>query len=198
MICGLLTPVWAQTSHLEFGPGTVLVFETQPVTKEPTSFVMRIARFQPDIVLEWETVSYQGTLHLSRAAVRSARKITTGGVFEPGIDAEAEDWTVKWLSRALYEDLIRDGKVKAKLNNIETTFKVTDKGTFDLTLNGQSVTVPVAHVVDGRRGQWTFLDDPENPMALAYQSPYYREALQRVATDQKKALRWIKRLPPVQ
>ncbi len=194
---GLLTPTWAQTSGLEFGPGTILVYETRSASNEPTPFVMRIARFQPDIVLEWETVSYQGTTHMFRAAVRGARKITTGGVFDPGVDMDAEDWTVKWLSRALYEDLTREGEAKISLNNAPSRFKVSGKCEFGVTLNGQEVKVQAFRVTDDRRGSWTFLDDPRNPIQLGYETPYYTEVLQRVATDQKGALRWIKRLPPV-
>ena len=40
-------------------------------------------------------------------------------------------------------------------------------------------------------------DDPQDPLLLQYETPYYRETLKRVATDQKNSLRWIKKLPPV-
>lgn len=197
MTLGLLTPAWAQTTSLEFGPGTILVYETRSASKEAAPFVIRIARFEPDIVLEWETVSFQGTMHLFRAAVRSSRRITTGGVFDPGVDIEAKDWTVKWLSRALYEDLMSEGATKILLNNTPAHLEVTGKETFDLTLNGQEVSVQAFKVRDDRRGSWIFLDDPRNPIALGYETPYYQETLQRVATNQKGSLRWIKRLPPV-
>lgn len=174
-----------------------MVYETQSATKDPTQFVIRIARFQPDIVLEWETVSYQGTTHMFRAAVRSSRKVMTGGVFDPGVDTDARDWTVKWLSRALYEDLIREGEAKVFLNNTPARFEVAGKGEFSLTLNGDEVKVRAFALKDDRSGTWKYLDDPKNPTLLEYETPYYRETLRRVATDQKGSLRWIKKLPPV-
>lgn len=197
MAFGLLTPVLAQAGSLEFGPGTILVYETQSATKDPTQFVIRIARFQPDIVLEWETVSYQGTTHMFRAAVRGSRKIMTSGVFDPGVDTDAEDWMVKWLSRAVYEDLVRDGEVKLVLNNIPARFELTGRGEFPVKLNGDELKVRAVFLKDDRRGTWKYLDDPKNPIVLEYETPYYRESLRRVATDQKGSLRWIKRLPPV-
>jgi hypothetical protein len=197
VVFGLLTPALAQTSSLELGPGSILVYENQPVTKDPTSLVIRIARFQPDIVFEWETVSFQGTGHIFRAAVRSSRKINLSAMFDPGVDMEASDWTVKWLSRALYEDLIRDGKAKIELNGGQATFEVTGKGLFTLTVDGEEVTLPAFSVKDSRRASWTFLDDPSNPLFLQYETRYYHEQLKRVATDQKGSLRWIKKLPPV-
>jgi len=185
-----------QVGELAFGEKTVLVYENQ--TKgEKHQFVLRIARFHPDILLEWESYSHQGTIHLRKKAVSEAKKLTVGGLFEAGVDLESKDVMTNWLSTALYQKLIREGKATARFNKHKMQMVVVQEETRLLSLNGDSVEVSVVRVEDNRSGTWIVYKDPNNPVVIEYQSPHYHMRLARISTSKSNNLRWIKKLPPV-
>jgi hypothetical protein len=186
----------ALASPLDFGAGTVLVYQNVS-GDEPSPFIIRVGRFRPDIVLEWESVSHQGTVHLYSRAVSKAPKLTVAGLFEPGIDHESDDIMTKWLPRELFDELAGGQQVKVTLNNIAAKLKLEGKGTASIVFNKEEIQVPVITIKDNRKGVWTVLDDGENPLLIRYETPYYHEELLRVATGQKNNLRWIKQLPPI-
>ncbi len=180
----------------EFGPHTVLVYHNTAADQE-RQFVVRIARFLPDRVMEWESESHQGTVHLSRKAVRSARKLTLSGLFEPGVDSESSDTLIKWLSQDLFAELSGKGKAKVLLNAFPVVLELKGRTTVKLTVDRSEVEVPAIEVEDSRKGRWLFLDHADNPLLIEHSNPYYRERLAAISTTQKNSLRWIKKLPPV-
>lgn len=176
---------------LEFGPKTILVYRNE-ARNQVSEFVLRLARFQPDIFLEWESVSAQGTVLLTRESIENAPAFTLSGLFEVGVDTESSKVITKWLPRRVFRELLQEGKARIKLNNIATELKRTGEGVFTLELDKVEVTVPVIELKDGRNGEWKVLNDASNPILLEYSTPYYNETLVRVSTSDQNQLRWIK------
>lgn len=181
---------------LTLGPNSVLVYQNE--TGEKTSqFVLRLARYRPDVFLEWESFSSQGTLHLFHEAVREARKFSFAGLFEVGVDMESNDTMTVWLSERMYRDLTEQGVTKIRLNRSPLTMEMQGEGTFDLMINQEVQEIPVIHVRDDRGNRWVFHKDPSNPILVEYSSHYFRRHLKVVSTKPRNNLRWIKKLPPV-
>jgi len=178
------------------GEKTVLVYRNE-VQKERHQFVLRIARFRPDIFLEWESRDHQGTVHIYRKAVAEAKMFTLSSLFEIGVDTEGKKVTTKWLSRKLFRRLLNDGEVELKLNRIEASLRVVGERALTVRLNRKPAELPGIEVEDSRNGRWLFLNDPENPLVMEYSTTHYREVLEAVSTDPKNKLRWIRKLPPV-
>lgn len=176
--------------------GTVLVYEVE-TQKETKPFVIRIARFRPDVVLEWESESHQGTVHFFRKALQEAETLMTAGVFEAGVDREIEDAAARWLPQKIYQDLQDKEEVRVRLNNFPSKLRRESRGTARLSWNGAEVEIPVLVLHDGRGGSWKFLDIAANPLLVEYRTRFYRESLVRIATENVSALRWIKQLPPI-
>lgn len=183
-------------ANLSLGPHTVLVYQNLAGKRE-SQFVLRLARYRPDILLEWESVSHQGTLHLYQQAVRESRKFAFTQLFEIGVDLESKDVMTVWLSQRMYEDLTDDGFAKIEFNRLPMKLKLEGEGTFTLTVDKKLRQIPVLYVRDDRNGQWTFHKDPDNPILVEYVSPYFRQYLQVISMQSKNSLRWIKKLPPV-
>jgi hypothetical protein len=195
LILGIsLGPVRAQ--ELSFGANTILVYQSV-AGEEENQFVLRVGRFQPDIVFEWESESHQGTVHLFKKAVERAKGLTVSGLFEVGVDSESDDVMTKWLSRELLDNLIEKGKTKVKLNRLPVEFRFLEESDFELIVNKNASKVAAIKVEDSRGGIWLFGKDFENPVLLEYRTPFYKEFLSRVSTDGKNSLRWLQRLPPV-
>ncbi len=183
-------------NHLTLGPYVVLVYEDE-TQKGKSQFVLRLARYRPDIFLEWESVSYQGTLHLYRGAVKEARKFTFAQLFQSGVDMESRDVMTIWLSERIYRDLTRNGSAKISYNRLTVKMELEGEGTLPLTVDKQVRKIPVIQVRDDRNGLWSFHKDPDNPILVRYVSPYLHRYLKTVATGPKNKLRWIRELPPV-
>lgn len=175
---------------------SILVYSSI-VNGENSQFVIRIARFSPDRVFEWETTAFQGTVHLHSSAVESAEILTHGRLFEAGVGYETSDTVTKWLSGKMYRELKKGEPVDFKLNNLKAEFVLEGTESYLFSLDGEEVEVPAIRVRDSRRGEWLFQDDPDNPLLLRYTSPYYREELKRVSNASDNRLRWIRTLPPV-
>jgi hypothetical protein len=193
----MATAGWLQASSFEVDANTILIYEN--TTGELTSqIVIRVARYQPDIVMEWETRMDQGTVHLYRKAVDQSRRFTLSGLFEVGVSSVSKDETTVWLSRALYDQLATGKTQKIYFNR--TPLKMTRLRSEDVRIlvNGEEVVSAVVVVKDDRRGEWAFLDDRENPLLIKYSSPFYVTELSKVVNPEKASLRWIKKLPPIQ
>ena len=110
-------PVAARDSdtRLTLKERSVLVYNSI-IGGEERQFVMRIGRFLPDRVFEWETTAFQGTVHLFRSAVESAETLTYGKLFQAGVGYETKDTVTKWLSGRMYRELVTGKSVKYKLN----------------------------------------------------------------------------------
>ncbi len=193
----MATAGWLQASSFEVDANTILIYEN--TTREKTSqIVIRVARYQPDIVMEWETRMDQGTVHLYRKAVDQSRRFTLSGLFEVGVSSVSKDETTVWLSRALYDQLATGKTQKIYFNR--TPLKMTRLRSEDarILVDGEDVESAVVVVKDDRRGEWAFLDNRENPLLIRYSSPFYVTELSKVVNPEKASLRWIKKLPPIQ
>lgn len=175
---------------------SILVYNSI-IDGEDKQFVIRIARFIPDRVFEWETTAFQGTVHLSQSAVESAECLTYGRLFEAGVGYESSDTVTKWLSGKMFRELSEGRPVKYKLNRLKAEFVLDGREVYQLSLDGEAVDIPAIRVKDSRKGVWLFQDDPDNPLLLRYVSPYFSEELKRVSNSDDNQLRWIKKLPPV-
>jgi len=185
-----------KAEKLEFSGGTVLVYDST-AGGEKSQLIIRLARFQPDIVLEWENLSYQGTIHFFKNAVQKARALTVSEPFDPGIDGEFPDRIAKWLPVKVYERLAAGSETKIQLNGIPAVLKPVGRESATVVVNKQSIEVPVLLLEDNRRGRWAFQDDASNPVLIRYETPYFLESLARVSTPETPSLRWIKKLPPI-
>ena len=189
----------AQDSDPKLGLGekSVLVYNSI-IGGEERQFVIRIARFLPDRVFEWETTAFQGTVHLFSSAVESAETLTYGKLFQAGIGYEPKETVTKWLSGRMDREMVQGKPVKYKVNNLQAEFVLDGREEFTLTLDGEEIAVPAIRIKDSRKGTWLFQDDPGNPLLLKYVSPYFREELKRVSNSSDNQLRWINTLPAVQ
>lgn len=185
-----------EAARIEFGPGTVLVYRSKAGEQE-SQFIIRIARFEPDRFLEWESVSHQGTVHLYTEAVEEARRLSLNALFDPGVDVETRNETTKWLSRRLLNELIEKRKCKALLNGTQIQFRVEGEETYPVKVDKKELQVSVLRVNDDRRGRWLFQNSLSNPVLVEYENPYYREFLEAVVNSGEKSFRWIRQVPPI-
>ena len=181
---------------LVLGSNSVLVYSNLTRNAE-SQFVLRLARFRPDIVLEWESESAQGTLQLYQQAVRDGQKFSLTRLFKFGVNVESDDELAMWLSEQLYRRLIEEGETRIRINSSSLDLRLEGEGTYPITLNRKAVQIPVIYAKDSRRGSWVFHRDPNNPLLVEYVSAYFRQSLRAVSTVSTNKLRWIKELPPV-
>lgn len=191
-----ITAAFGTEAGLPLRDRSILVY-TSIIDGEDRQFVIRIARFSPDRVFEWETTAFQGTVHLHSSAVESAETLTYGNLFEAGVGWESSDTVTKWLSGKMYRELVLGSPVKYKLNNMKVEFVLDGREMYSLSLDGEEIEIPAIRIKDSRKGTWLFHDDPDNPVLLKYTSPYFREELERVSNSDGNRLRWIRNLPPV-
>jgi len=175
---------------------TVLIYRNVIAEKE-SPLIVRVARFKPDIFLEWESVSHQGTIHLFSDAVRNSRTYIQDGLFDAGVDVDSPDATTLWLSEQIYTDLRDTGQAKIKLNGLPVKLRVTGKGVFSLEVDKEEREAPVLVIEDERKNQWMFQDDASNPILLEFKTPRFRRYLKSVVTSPWPGLRWIKQAPSV-
>jgi hypothetical protein len=192
----LLGSLSLRANEPNWGENTVLVYLSKS-GEEESQFVIRMGRFVPDRVFEWESLTHQGVVHLHKKAVLNARQVTLSGLFDIGSYIESDKVITKWLSDWMYSQLSEKGEFKSKLNRISAMFVLTGEETYTMSVNKNEVSVPALRVEDSRRGSWLFHADRDNPVLLEYRSDYYRERLARVSTTGKATLRWLKRMPAV-
>jgi len=174
----------------------VLIYNSTVANKE-TQTILRVARFKPDIFVEWESVNHQGTIHLYQEAVEEGRKFILESLFDAGVDAESRDAMTIWLSGRMYKELKENGHARIELNRLPLKMKVVGTGTFDLMVDKQQRQIPVMTVEDERKNTWVFYDDADNPLMVEYKTPRYRKYLKSVSTSSWPGLKWIKQIPPV-
>ena len=179
------------------GEKSILVYQSEDRQQRQSQFVLRLARYRPDIFLEWESLSHQGTLHLYQNAVQEAKVFHLSSLFEVGVDMESGDAMTVWLSGKVYRELTEKGSSKIRLNRLPVTLSLMEEGSFTLTVDKQVVEIPVIHVQDDRKGLWMFYKNPENPLLVAYHSTYFSQHLKTISTASTNKLRWIQQLPPV-
>ncbi len=192
----ILSSTLVLANTLPLGPNTTLVYQNCS-GNQCSPFVLRLARFQPDVVLEWESVKHQGTLHLYRRAVEEGHKFTFIRLFEVGTDMESKDVMTVWLSKRIYLELTETGTSKIKLNSLPVRMSVRGEGTYHVSVDETEREVPTLYVDDDRNGSWVFHQDPENPILLEYKTPHFRQHLKSVFKTSRTKLRWIKEIPPV-
>lgn len=184
-------------SDFALGPKSILVYSNQSLQQKETQFVFRLARYRPDIFMEWESRADQGTIHLHRKAVSKAGRFTVSSLFDVGVEVESSEMMTLWLSEKVYRDLTEKGEASIALNRSPIIMTLKDEGTYSLTINKQVEEIPVIHVEDNRKGSWTFHKSDENPLLVEYVTPYFHQRLKTVSTDPGNKLRWINELPPV-
>jgi hypothetical protein len=173
-----------------FPLGTVLVWksENRGYTSE---FVIRLARFKPDLYFEWESASTQGTILIKKNAVEEARKYSSSRLMQAGAEIETADETTYWLSRALFRDLKSKAKVSWNLDAIKSDLSLTGKSEQILLVNQKPLRVSVLEARDNRGGIWGFLDDEDNPLLVMRRVNSFQENLASINTDRPGSLRWI-------
>ena len=181
---------------LEVGANSVLIYKSYsgPVERD---WILRVARFGPDVVLEWESYANQGTLHLFRNSVLKGTSFSLFGLFEPGVEKESKKVMTIWVSRKTYGELVETGRTRIKVNRFPRQLELLEEDRFRLRLNRRPYEVPVIRVEDDRGAEWVLLKDPDNPILLEYTERKYRLALISFQTRSQVALRWLRRLPPV-
>ena len=175
---------------------TILIFVNQAGQKV-SEFIVRLARFRPDIVLEWENSIDQGTVHLFRSAVSQQDGFTLSRHFEVGVHSESSDMMTLWLPDKVFDELSRKGSVKMKYNNLPLKLKKEGEATFRFRYNKRQIEIPIIQASDARRGQWSIWNNPDNPLVVQYESPYFKQHLKTMATTNRPMLRWIKKVPPI-
>jgi len=175
----------------DFGRDTVLVWEDalQDGTKD---FVVRLASFYPDLLMEWENLRSQGTVSIPNRDVLGAKGYVNKKLFKPGMDTQSEDETTLWLSRKIFRELKEKKKAKCKIDRVQG--KMTYEGDEELTvnINGVPVTLPVIRVRDDRGSERWFLDLETNPLMVKYTVRHFEQTLISITTNRTDTLRWLK------
>ncbi len=161
-----------------------------------SQLVFRLARYHPDVVMEWESKVNQGTLHLFQDAVRNSKRFTLTHLFDAGVDLESKDVMTVWISKWMYDELTNEGSVKIRSNRLPLTLRVEGKDVHTFALNRRQQEFPVLRLKDSRGGSWAFHEDRDNPVLMEYVLGHYRLYLKSVSSP-RNSLRWIRKLPPV-
>jgi hypothetical protein len=175
----------------QFGRDTVLVWKTSN-QEENSSFVVRIAEFEPGRFIEWENSITQGTVYMTPDAVAKARVFINSRLFDAGMDTKSKDSLILWLSRQVYQELKAKGKAKLSIDSVQglMVFEGTDE--IVVEINKSPVKVPVIKVKDDRGQERWFLDREDNPLMVKHVFRAYTQTLASINTDRPNTLRWIK------
>ncbi len=185
---------WA--GDLSLRPNSILIYANSNAQKTH-QLVIRIARPSPDLVFEWESVNDQGTVHVFQNALQDSRNFTLLQLFEVGVDEESPDETTLRLSRALFDELLREKSLRLRLNGTPLKMELKGEEPFSLEVDQAVVEVTGVRVKDNRRGSWLFLKDSDLPLVLAHETPYFKHRLKSISTPERPSLRWFRRLPPI-
>lgn len=177
-------------------PNTLLIYGSQ-AGNQKMGLRVHVARYRPDIVLEWESLRDQGTVHMFRKAVEEGQKFTLDGLFEVGVDMESPETTTVWLSEEIYNELVEVGVVKIRMNRLSVQMKLRGEGTYSLKIDQKVREIPVIHVEDNRKRLWTFQRDSKNPILVECVFPYFQRSLKSVSTASGAKFRWIRQLPTI-
>ena len=174
-----------------FGKDTVLVWEI-PMEDLTKDFVVRIACFSPDLLMEWEDEKSQGTVLIPRQEMMQAKGYVNTRLFKSGVDTRAENETTIWLSRQIYRDLKEGKEAKLKIDRVQGRMTYLGEDEFTVEVNDFPVSLPVIRVRDSRKAELWFLDREDNPLLVQYRLRHYSKTLVSITTNRKNTLRWIK------
>jgi len=175
----------------QFGRDTVLVWE---ITTQGTDrdFVVRLAGFYPDLLMEWEDFRSQGTVFIPNEDILKAKGFTNKRLFKPGMDTRSENSTTMWLSRKIFRELKEKKKAKCDIDLISGRMTYEGDGEISVEVNGSTVVLPVIIVQDDRGAERWFLDWEQNPLMMKYTLRQYNQTLVSITTNRKNTLRWLK------
>lgn len=186
--------VWAAPADPglpQFGRDTVLVWKTTN-QEDNSSFVVRIAEFQPGRFIEWENSITQGTVYMTADAVAKARVFINSRLFEAGMDTKSKDSLILWLSRQVYQELKAKGKAKLSIDSVQGVMMLEGTEEIVVEINKSPVKVPVIKVKDDRGQERWFMDREDNPLMVKHVFRAYTQTLASINTDRPNTLRWIK------
>ena len=175
----------------EFGQDTVLVWETK-VQNTARKFVVRIARYSPDLIMEWEDALSQGTVFISNRDLLEAKGYLNNDLFQQGMDTRADGATTMWLSRSVFRTLKEKKSAKCKIDRVPGKITYEGDGVISVQVNGSPMTLPVIKVHDDRKAEKWFLDNEENPLLMKYTLRHHNQTLVSITTDRPNTLRWLK------
>ena len=175
----------------DFGQDTVLVWEI-PMQDGIRNFVVRLARFYPDLFLEWEDARSQGTVFIPNRDILEAQGYVNKKLFESGRDIRSADETTLWLSREIFRELKEKKKAKCIIDRVPGRMTYEGEDTITVKVNGSPMVLPVIKVRDDRGSEKWFLDQMENPLMAKYTLRQYSQVLVDITTNRKNSLRWIK------
>ncbi len=181
----------SEESLPSFGRDTVLVWEI-PNRDFTADFVVRIAAYSPDLLMEWEDRKTQGTVFIPGREIMGAKGYVNNKLFKSGMDTRAKDETTVWLSRSVYRDLKENKEAKLKIERVQGRMTCLGEGELTVEVNGSPMKLPVIKVRDNRKAEWWFLDREDNPLMVQYRMREYRKTLVSITTNRKNTLRWIK------
>ena len=174
-----------------FGRDTVLVWEM--TNKDfKTDFVVRIAAYSPNLLMEWEDRKTQGTVFIPSREIIGAKGYVNNKLFKSGMDTRAKDETTIWLSRSVYRDLKENTEAKLKIERVQGRMTYLGEEELAVEVNGSPMKLPVIKVRDSRKAEWWFLDREDNPLMVQYRMREYRKTLVSITTNRKNTLRWLK------
>ena len=175
----------------EFGRDTVLAWDTKS-GDSTSSFVVRIAGFRPNLLLEWEDGISQGTVLMPSRDLSDARGFVNRKLFLQGMDTRSDNETTLWLSRKIFLALKENGEAKCYIDR--TPGKMIYDGEEELVvkINGSAQALPVIRLKDDRRAVRWFLDREDNPLMIRYEVRQFSQTLKSVTTDRRDTLRWLK------
>ena len=175
----------------QFGRDTVLVWKT--INQEDnSSFVVRIAEFEPGRFIEWENSITQGTVYMTPEAVANARVFINSRLFEAGMDTKSKNSLILWLSREVYQELKTKGKAKLSIDSVQGLMVLEGADELVVEVNKSPVKVPVIKVKDDRGQERWFMDREDNPLMVKHIFRAYTQTLTSINTDRPNTLRWIK------
>ena len=174
-----------------FGRDTVLVWEIENGDLD-ANFVVRIALFDPDRFMEWESENSQGTVYMPSRDIRDAKGYVTRNLFEGGVDKKSKNNTTIWLSRRIYRELKSKGKAKCRLDGVGGTLEYLGQDSLTVDVNSIPKQLPAIKASDGRGSEFWFLDREENPLMVKHRVRKYSQTLTVISTDRSNTLRWIK------
>lgn len=175
----------------EFGRDTVLVWETQ-IQDSKTTFVVRIASFYPNRLIEWEDRLSQGTVFISNRNILEAKGYVNKKLFKQGMDTRSDNEITLWLSRKTFRELKEKKKAKCDIDRVPGKLTYEGEDAVSVEVNGSLVDLPAIKVRDDRGSEKWFLDDENNPVLMKYILRHYSQTLVSITTNRSNTLRWLK------
>jgi hypothetical protein len=192
----LTTAVWRDSTCggnglPAFGRDTVLVWKIQSGASV-SDFVVRVAEFSPDRLVEWEDEKSQGTIFMAFRDIQNAKGYVSSFLFESGMDMRGKNATTLWLSRAIYRNLKEKKRARVSLDGVESRLTYLGDDRLSVEVNRAPMTLPVVRIADDRGSERWFLDLEDNPLMVRHRLRHYNQTLVSITTDRPNTLRWIR------